>query len=76
MTKVVNNCVAKAADGTYQLVMDSPMLQEMKMRFETEYSKKGVVDMPRGLAEVQWGGEKALQRALDKGQAWEDSHPN
>ena len=45
--------------------------EDFKSNWETEQDEARVVKRWPGLAETAWGGKESLNKALNKGQAWE-----
>ncbi len=50
--------------------------QEIKVKFEKNYGKDLQKSLPKGLAEVKWGGAENLARAIKNGEVIETTDEN
>lgn len=59
-------------DGSWTLVLDDPILEEIKSRFDQKYRDEFALTKPIEIAAALWGGLSNIEAALRDGRAWKD----
>ena len=60
------------ADGVWHMVLENPMFEEAKNRWDEDIKQKKLMTKPRKIAQAMFGGKADLDESLRDGSAWVD----